>query len=661
MKLHLPKTMLAVVLCSMTTGMAYAETDVVSDTTVVETTDGFLSAQTNTIYKDGSDKVTITDDVTKKNVYVREGELEIVAAADATAPTGKFSSVSVSGNNAKMTIVGAEYKLADGSLNHVGGVDGNGSLVVDNKAVLNGSSAELFTIGVQGHDGSKWIYGSAGTGFTGGTKSPAKNESANSFGRGDVSVMGESTVNLTSRHLQMGEGSLTVDNSTVIVGNKNAQSEYYKGFKATLGVGENTTSEITVTNGGAVEIYASQNGNTLGGFSTNYSDNSTAIITVDGGTFTVDDPVNSDSAKYPEGRSGQAYIGFSHNSDGDGSTPAGAKTVIDIKNGGEVNFKNHTTSFGYEGMADNGSSVEILVGQSSALNIVGKDFDMNEGTLLSNKGNITIDSHYANNRMANGEMAYSDNPADFKGGVIDNDTTGSITSVNGISFGDDSQSLKVDNKGSISAGDDIEIKGNTEFKNSGTLKSDDIALAGPVTMENTGTIEGYLTLNDLATLENSGSIEGTTWLNGSDAMLTALEGSTMQTVFLTEGTMVVAGELSMTGNLTEYYSSGTELVFTMDGRIDMNGNTISLKDTTLVLLVDFDITDGDTTTNFSFLHKDDLFENYSSESFSGETEIVLRDSEGHEAVRMVAAIPEPTTATLSLLALAGLAARRRRK
>ncbi len=92
------------------------------------------------------------------------------------------------------------------------------------------------------------------------------------------------------------------------------------------------------------------------------------------------------------------------------------------------------------------------------------------------------------------------------------------------------------------------------------------------------------------------------------------------------------------------------------------------------MLVDLAITDGDTTTDFSFLDKNDLFVNFVNDSwdsdgfiadgFTGDTLITLRDEQGNETTRKYSelseSIPEPTTATLSLLALAAMAARRRR-
>lgn len=634
---------MAAVLNAIACGAVYAAPVTPAANEIVNNKDEFISATTGNIFYDGTGTAEITNNISKNsNLYVRDGELKFTADENGTKPNVSLGNFAVSGNNAELTFDKANYS-SNAALNHVGGVDGNGTLNITDSTFT--SDAELFTIGVQG----------AGNGSEGSNYNGAGN------GSGVVNIT-NSTAKLTYRHLQMGNGTLNVDNSNVTVGNQAGGSEYYKGFKATLGVGENSVSAINVSNGGNLTVCASQNDKYLGGFSTNYSDGSVTSITVDGGTFSVVDPENKDENKYPEGRPGNAYIGFSFESE-IGTIPSNTKTVIDVKNGGEMNFNNHTTDFGYAGMADKGSSVAVTVYENSALNINGKDFSMNEGTTLNNSGTVSIDSHYANNRMANGEMFYSENPAAIKGGELTNNATGTINVINGIGFGDAAQSLKVDNKGTISSGDEVEIKGSTEFSNAGTLSAaGDITITGNANFENTGLLdtEGYLHLTATGGMTNAGTIEGTTWIHGDGAQLTAVDGSTMQTVFLYNGSLVIEGAVN-SGKISDYGVGGGEIVFTMDGVLNMNGKVVSLTNTDIVLLVDFDITDGDLTSDFSFLQKDDFFINAGATTFGSNTTIVLRDSEGHEAVREVASIPEPTTATLSLLALAALAARRRRK
>lgn len=664
MKLHLPKAFMMAILGSVIAGNLRAEA--VIPGAVVTTTEEFMAADADCIAKDGSGTVVITGDVTKNaSLYVREGKVVVGSTETDTTlvlhpnTTKDNTAFSVSGKNAVLEFVNAIYRESDSSMKHVGGVDGNGTLIFSEGSVIEGNNSELFTVGVQGGYGP-----SATDGFTGET-SPAKNGSANTFGRGDVIVSGGSTFNASYRHVLMGEASFTVTgkDSVAVFGNKDSGREYYKGFKTSLGVGENTTSEINVTNGGKLDIYASEMDKYLGGFSTNENSNTTSVITVDGGTFSVMDPTNADPVKYPEGRSGTAYIGFGYMSEVD-SYPQNTKTQIDVKGGGTANFNNHTTHLGYEGMKNNGSSVDITVHDaSSELVFDGAQLYMHDGVTLNNHGKVTIDTTYDNNLMGDGSMFTRTDDAHIYGGIINNYKGAEINVVNGIEFGPGyfgaKENMVVQNDGKISAAE-ITVSGSTQVTNTGTMSADEITVSGSEQFVNEGTVEAYLTLTATGGMRNEGQIEGTTWLNSADTTLTAVDGSSMQTLFLTSGSLNVEGVVDMFGDLLEHNSSA-DIVFTMDGSLDMNGNAITLNGSSIVLLVDCDITDGDTTTDFNFLNKSDLFTNYTSDTFSGDTEIVLRDAEGHEAVRAYKTLPEPTTATLSLLAMAALAARRRRK
>lgn len=683
MKLHLPKAFMMAILGSVIAGNLRAEA--VIPGAVVTTTEEFMADDADCIAKDGSGTVEITGEVTKNaSLYVREGKVVVGSTETDTTlvlhpnTTKDNTAFSVSGKNAVLEFVNAIYRESDSSMKHVGGADGNGTLIFSEGSVIEGNNSELFTVGVQGGYGP-----SATEGFTGET-SPAKNGSANTFGRGDVIVSGGSTFNASYRHVLMGEASFTVTgkDSVAVFGNKDSGSEYYKGFKTSLGVGENTTSEINVTNGGKLDIYASEMDKYLGGFSTNEDSNTTSVITVDGGTFSVMDPTNADPEKYPEGRAGTAYIGFGYMSEVD-SYPQNTKTQIDVKGGGTANFNNHTTHLGYEGMKNNGSSVDITVHDaSSELVFDGAQLYMHDGVTLNNHGKVTIDTTYDNNRLTDGSMFTRTDDAHIYGGIINNHKGAEINVVNGIEFGpgysEAIENLVVQNDGKISAAeitvsgstqvtntgtmsaDEITVSGSSKVENTGTMRADDLYVSGSEQFVNEGTVEAYLHLTATGGMRNEGRIEGTTWLNSADTTLTAVDGSSMQTVFLTAGSLNVEGIVDMFGNLQDYYSSA-DIVFTMDGSLDMNGNAITLNGSSIVLLVDCDITDGDTTTDFNFLNKSDLFTNYTSDTFSGDTEIVLRDAEGHEAVRAYKTLPEPTTATLSLLAMAALAVRRRRK
>lgn len=183
----------------------------------------------------------------------------------------------------------------------------------------------------------------------------------------------------------------------------------------------------------------------------------------------------------------------------------------------------------------------------------------------------------------------------------------------------------------------------------------------------------FMSLADTATggyIENNGTINGRLFIY-EGTRLTLNDGS------YTAATEIYGGTLYANGNVqTEYMylEDASEVVMTLDSSIDLMGGGLAFYDVKIVLLVDLAITNGDTTTDFSFLDKNDLFVNFVNDSwdsdgfivdgFTGDTLITLRDEQGNETTRKYSelseSIPEPTTATLSLLALAAMAARRRR-
>lgn len=166
-------------------------------------------------------------------------------------------------------------------------------------------------------------------------------------------------------------------------------------------------------------------------------------------------------------------------------------------------------------------------------------------------------------------------------------------------------------------------------------------------------------------IENNGTINGRLFIY-EGTRLTLNDGS------YTAATEILGGTLYANGNVqTEYMylEDASEVVMTLDSSIDLMGGGLAFYDVKIVLLVDLAITNGDTTTDFSFLDKNDLFVNFvndswESDGFTGDTLITLRDEQGNETTRKYSklseSIPEPSTATLSLLALAAMAARRRR-
>ena len=190
-----------------------------------------------------------------------------------------------------------------------------------------------------------------------------------------------------------------------------------------------------------------------------------------------------------------------------------------------------------------------------------------------------------------------------------------------------------------------------------------------VNIDSTSTLSSDLIEVKNGSLDNDGTISAYTE-DSEEAMLNLIGGSVVNTGTIEIDTMIDSGDLTLNGGLMaditmnggELYVDGyskTESLTLNGGKVwfsegavlDLQGNELVLNGAELVLMVADDAQLSDKYT---------LFTNASQEV---EFNITLVDDQGNNlgSATGVASIPEPTTATLSLLALAGLAARRRRR
>ena len=264
--------------------------------------------------------------------------------------------------------------------------------------------------------------------------------------------------------------------------------------------------------------------------------------------------------------------------------------------------------------------------------------------------------------------------------------------------------LNATNNGSINMEANAAYLHNSSISIDGTstLNSAGISITEKSSLENHGTINvRYISMED-GTAVNYGTINdtdnedellkmanGSTFTNygtlNNDVYITisggssfyAENGSAMGSFdvgewYIDENTIMKTNTLYINGNVDMYgelslYELG-EIVFTLDSTLDMNGNDIIPDGGTIVLQLDEALTD---TTQ---VYKKEFFTNYSLSEWDDEAgkwveysadnlTVVVRGSNGVEKTMTMKelTIPEPTSASLTLLALAGLAARRRRK
>ena len=213
------------------------------------------------------------------------------------------------------------------------------------------------------------------------------------------------------------------------------------------------------------------------------------------------------------------------------------------------------------------------------------------------------------------------------------------------------------NSGTLTVAKDAELTTNSITLNGGKLVNNG-NIGGVVSLAE-GAEGNVITITD-GELVNSGSIEST--INMTGGTLVAEAGSAIAGINATGGDIQVDGDFSMTGDLV--LGGDAELIFAdADYTIDLGEYDVEFSGNSSIALT---LADADIANVVLFTGaKEDRYSGY---------EVTLLDAEGNSTGTAVmkynangdvtlgtAAVPEPTTATLSLLALAALATRRRRR
>ena len=227
--------------------------------------------------------------------------------------------------------------------------------------------------------------------------------------------------------------------------------------------------------------------------------------------------------------------------------------------------------------------------------------------------------------------------------------------------------LSVDSKSSMSFGD-MEIYADTTIDNQGTFKTGDVTVYDGATLENLGSLSlsdvalaggelfnaGNLSITDSLELEHASLLFAATSLTDASAAINYT--GTHLTNFGPNGSGVSIDDMVdnfgivLTGagaqQLIDAGETGVAFSFTL-----ATGDATFLSELDTVLSIEENLADFSITVNDAILREGD-----------GELKNLKVTVEGDALVISgTAIIPEPTTATLSLLALAALAARRRRK
>ncbi len=344
--------------------------------------------------------------------------------------------------------------------------------------------------------------------------------------------------------------------------------------------------------------------------------------------------------------------------------------TVNIQSGGSVNQTSGALFVGYSG-----GSGDVTVGEASTLTAQSVYVGVNDA-----KGSVTVEK---------------DSVMNVAGDLLIYDTL------------NDGIANSLVNSGTVNVGGSVSLTDGTTATNSGAISAGNVYIAAGAELSNTGSLEisggeGGIVLSEGARINNAGSLSGKISGNGS------VEGSgVIETVTIGEDTMLVVGtsQAPIVGlRATDItLASGSTTRFNVDGEEDIAsggmadwgegmhsiifGETVSIESGAMIEIVfSSDIfTLGEVTELDMMLISagegsdyGDLETMMSHTSFSLNSSVLaLRSADDLTLdvsnlyyqvkdnslylVGEAALVPEPTTATLSLLALAALAARRRRR
>ena len=454
-------------------------------------------------------------------------------------------------------------------------------------------------------------------------KSPSSQFRIGNGGKGSMTVDGKSTVDLsvgTTLALGMsdGYGELTVKGGSTLTGGfnnfwmgnavVNVQGKDTTAYFCSTETGRNNYRTLLGVGGGTSEIYVSDHASVvLSGsqFVSSYDNGAIVNIVVEGegSTFTQTATTRT-SGSYHVGSSGN-WVERKKGVDG-WIRPDG---WYDEDSTGDVfdadKYENTITYLCDAGTDERGRKTDAYAINHCTTNISAKD-----------GGSVKFDS----------TLTYIGSFLDKKLNYTDKSANFSIGEASSISF------------------NRMKIYAETNIENAGTFTATDVELFDGATLNYAASRNAELNLSSMVVKDgaslNFSALQDATTFSMRDAAIPAITVS---------GDFVLEAGATLT--LDGVYVDGLESI----------ANSLTIEDGAIINVTGLDDLDGDGMvtlfTNFTMVN--DTTEGTVSVVLNG-VETQLNISEGSVTVSS-ASIPEPTTATLSLLALAALTARRRRR
>lgn len=613
------------------------------------------------MYADGTAYVAGTEIDRNKMLLVEKSVWELNTATVAGFSAGGYNTATYSGvlsGNANLVKVGLGTLILDQTNTYTGKtIISQGSLVLKGWAQIGGS-ADSAALNVTQTAGSTLMLAYDGT-YGNEIEGISNDMSIN--GTGDVRWKTEAATNkATAALISSVSGQTPFTLSGDISGGGNL---LHCGSGTLVLSGDSSFTGGTHATRGVVEV---QSATGLGAGVVNIESTADLHVTVEEGT--TDSRVTTTLAAADTKVQGDVVI----------SGTESTERILNVATGG---YNNSSTTLHDNGtLLVNGAGVAASTGTLSGTGTVavsdatgtGAKVDVHQMTAYT--GDFVVEGNNASITVENG--SYSGGSISVSGNDAVLSTKGDITITNG-------ESLSLSSRGNAGAENDaayVTTTGSVSVASGATLSVSDAATSYEYNLQNLQNLQAAASLNgvhdlvsgattqtlvDIANIQNTehvykGAFDTTVAMNQkaagavkADGGLTLAAGATYETAMA--NTSLLGGSLTL--------ESGLTLSTTLDlgpGAIDGAGRTTQLVLFSDVNSVNFVLDNLNAVADADGGIYYTKAENYITGNYIDENTWLVYDS-GAGVVYLDGIVPEPTTATLSLLALAALAARRRRR